>query len=120
MALRMVTFYGPQVAQANEEPPSESSLNLTLNPLQALYYYIFPNSCTLVILLQIDLASSDKPETICEGCYETEDISIFAWSSIPNVRHYRWLHDSICRLPPNSKANYLIRTIRHILYFLQL
>ncbi len=30
MALRMVTSYGPQVAQANEEPPSEPSLNLTL------------------------------------------------------------------------------------------
>jgi hypothetical protein len=30
MTLHMVTFYGPQVAQANEEPPSESSLDLTL------------------------------------------------------------------------------------------
>jgi hypothetical protein len=26
----IVTFYGPQAAQANEEPPSESSLDLTL------------------------------------------------------------------------------------------
>jgi hypothetical protein len=30
MVSRMVTFYGPQAAQANEEPPSKSSLNLTL------------------------------------------------------------------------------------------
>jgi hypothetical protein len=30
MALRTVTFYGPQAAQANEEPPSKSSLDLTL------------------------------------------------------------------------------------------
>ncbi len=30
MASRTVTSYGPQAAQANEEPPSESSLNLTL------------------------------------------------------------------------------------------
>jgi len=30
MALRMVTFYKPQVAQANEEPPPESSLDLAL------------------------------------------------------------------------------------------
>jgi hypothetical protein len=30
MASRMVTSYGPQVAQANEEPPLESSLGLTL------------------------------------------------------------------------------------------
>jgi hypothetical protein len=26
----MVTSYGPQAAQANEEPPSETSLDLTL------------------------------------------------------------------------------------------
>jgi hypothetical protein len=30
MASRMVSFYGPQAAQANEKPPSESSLDLTL------------------------------------------------------------------------------------------
>jgi len=30
MALCMVTFYGPQAAQANEEPPPESFLDLTL------------------------------------------------------------------------------------------
>jgi hypothetical protein len=70
MALRMVTSYGPQATQANEEPPPESSLNLTLTqhprdeepepremrarlevePPRAWYYRIFPNSCTLVIL----------------------------------------------------------------------
>ncbi len=71
MVSRMVTFYGPQAAQANEDPPLESSLNLILTqhprdeeleiqevcarlevePLQAWYYCISPNSCTLVILL---------------------------------------------------------------------
>jgi hypothetical protein len=30
MASRMVTSYGPQAAQANEEPPPKSSLDLTL------------------------------------------------------------------------------------------
>ncbi len=30
MALRMVTSDGPQAAQANEKPPPESSLDLTL------------------------------------------------------------------------------------------
>ena len=30
MASRTATSYGPQAAQANEEPPSESSLDLTL------------------------------------------------------------------------------------------
>ncbi len=73
-----------------------------------------------MILLQVDPASSDKPETVCEGCYETEDTSIFAWSSIPGVSHYRWLRGLIRRLPPNSKADYLVHTIPRILDFLQL
>jgi hypothetical protein len=30
MASRIVTSYGPQAAQANEEPPLKSSLDLTL------------------------------------------------------------------------------------------
>jgi hypothetical protein len=136
----MVTSYGSQAAQANEEPPSESSLDLTLTqhprdeepeprevrahlevePPRAWYYRIFPNSGTLVILLQVDPASGDKPETICEGCYDTEDISIFAWSSLPGIGHYRWLRGPIHRLPPNNKADYLVRTIRRILDFLHL
>jgi len=93
---------------------------LEVNPLRAWYYHISLNSCTLVILLQVDPASSDELETICEGCYEIEDTSIFAWSSIPSVGHYRWLRGSIRRLPPNTKVDYLVRTIRCILDFLQL
>jgi len=139
MALRTVTSYGPQTAQADAEPPSESSLDLTLTqrlrdeeteprevrarlevePPRAWYYRISPNSRTLVILLQVDLASGDEPETVCEG-YETEDTSIFAWSLVLGVGHYRWLRGPIRRLLPNSKADYLVRTIRRILYFLQL
>jgi hypothetical protein len=140
MALRTVTSYGPQATQADEEPPSESSLDLTLTqhprdeepeprevrarlkvePPRAWYYRVSPNSRTLVILLQVDPASGDEPEIVCESCYETEDISIFAWSSVPGVGHYHWLRGPIRRLPPNSKADYLVRTIRRILDFLQL
>jgi hypothetical protein len=63
-----------------------------VEPLQAWYYHIYPNSRTLVILLQIDPAFGDELETIYEGCYETEDTFIFTWSSIPDIEHYRWLH----------------------------
>jgi len=140
MASHTIASYRPQAAQANEEPPPESSLDLTLTqhpcdeepepcevrdrlevePPRAWYYRISPNSCTLVILLQVDPAFGDEPEIVCEGCYETEHTSIFAWSSVPGVGHYRWLHGPIRRLPPNSKADYLVRTIKHILDFLQL
>ncbi len=108
MASHMITFYGPQVAQMNEKPPLESSLTLTLiyhlrdedlepqkvrtrlkvEPLRTWYYHISSNSHTLVILLQVDPIFSDELETIYEGCYKTKDISIFAWSLIPNVGHY--------------------------------
>ncbi len=74
----------------------------------------------MAILLQVNPASGDELEIVCEGCYETEDTSIFAWSSVPNIGHYRWLRGSIRRLPPNNKADYLVRTIRRILDFLQL
>jgi hypothetical protein len=140
MASRMVISYGSQDAQANEEPPPESSLDLTLTqhlrdeepepwevrvrlevkPPRAWYYRISLNSRTLVILLQVDPAFGDEPETVYEGCYETEDTSIFAWSLVLGVGHYRWLCGPICRLPPNSKADYLVHTIQHILDFLQL
>jgi hypothetical protein len=71
MASRMVSFYGPQAAQTNEELPPESSLDLTLTqhprdeepelrevrarlevePPRTWYYRISLNSRTLVILL---------------------------------------------------------------------
>ncbi len=122
----------------NEELASESSLDLTLmqhfcdenlkprkvrahleiDPLRAWYYHIFLNSCTLVVLLQVDLASSDEPKIVCESCYETEDTSIFGWFLILDVTHYYWLHCKIHRLFLNSKENYLVHTIQRILDFL--
>jgi hypothetical protein len=140
MMLRMVTSYGPQVAQANEEPLLESSLDLTLTqhpcdedpeprevhahlvvePPRTWYYRISSNFCTLVILLQVNPTSGDELETICESCYKIEDNSIFAWFSISDIRHYRWLCGRIRQLPLHSKADYLVRTIRRILDFLQL
>jgi len=68
---------------------------LEVKPPRAWYCRISPNSLTLVILLQVDLVSSDEPETVCEGYYETEDTSIFAWSLVPGVGHYRWLRGPI-------------------------
>ncbi len=92
---------------------------LEVEPPRTWYYRISPNSRTLVILLQVDPASGDEPETVCEGCYETKNTSIFAWSSVPDVGHYRWLRGPIRRLLSNRKVNYLIRTIWRILDFLQ-
>jgi hypothetical protein len=95
------------------------ALVLKLNSFK-WYYRISPNSCILVILLQVDPTFGDELETVCESYYKTGDTSIFAWFSIPGIRHYRWLCSPIRQLPPNNKVDYLVRTIQHILDFLQL
>jgi hypothetical protein len=86
-------------------------VHLEVKPFRAWYYRISPNSHTLVILLQVDPASRDEPKTICEDCYETEDISILAWFLVLGIGHHRWLHGPICRLPLNSQVDYLVRAI---------
>jgi hypothetical protein len=60
-----------------------------INPPRVWYYRISPKTHTLVILLQVDPTSSDEPKIVYEGCYETKNTSIFAWSSIFDVGHYR-------------------------------
>ncbi len=99
----------------DEDPnPREVRARLEVNPPWVWYYRISLNSCTLVILLLVDPASNDELETIYEGCYEIEDTFIFTWFSIIGIGHCCWLRGPICRLPPNSKVDYLVCTIRHI------
>ncbi len=71
-----------------------------------------------MILLQVDFAFGDELEIIYESFYKIENTSIFAWFSILDIKHYYWLHNLIHQLPPNNKADYLVRTIRHIIDFL--
>jgi hypothetical protein len=73
-----------------------------------------------MILLQIDLTFGDEAKSVYEGCYETKDISISAGSSVSDIGHNYWLRGSIRQLLFNNKANYLVRSIRRILNFLQL
>ncbi len=61
--------------------------HLEVDPLQAWYYRVFPNSRTLVILLQVNPTYGNEPEIVCEGCYETEDTFIFTLSLIPDIGH---------------------------------
>jgi hypothetical protein len=42
-----------------------------------------------IIIFLRTLHLRDELETVCEGFYETEDTSIFTWSSILGVGHYR-------------------------------
>ncbi len=105
----------------DENPESQEVRTcLEVDPPRAWYNHISLNSRTLVILLQVNPTFGDEPETICEGCYKTDNISIFAWSSIPSIGHYCWLCGLIHQLPFNSEVDYLVYTIQHILIFLQL
>ncbi len=95
----------------DEDPESQEVRTcLEVDPSRAWYNHISLNSRTLVILLQVNPTFGDEPETVCEGCYKTEDTSIFAWFSILGIGHYHWLRGLIRRLSPNSKANYIVRT----------
>jgi len=91
---------------------------LEIEPPWAWYYCISPNSHTLMILLQVDHVSSDEPKSVCEGCYEIENTSIFAWFLVPGIGPYRWLHSPIHWLLPNNNADYLVHTIWRIIDFL--
>jgi hypothetical protein len=71
-----------------------------------------------MILLQVNPTFGDEFEIVYENYYETKYTSIFAWSLIPHIAHYHWLHNSICRLFLNNKVDYLVCTIRRILNFL--
>jgi hypothetical protein len=60
-----------------------------VEPPQTWYYHISLNSCTLMILLQVNPVFGDEFEIAFEGFYEIENISNFTWSSILGIAHYR-------------------------------
>ncbi len=95
-------------------------LHIEIESLELGIINFFSNFHTLVISLQVDLIFSNELEIVYKGFYKNEDTSIFAWSSIPSVVHYSWLHDLIHRQLLNNKADYLVHIMRHILDFLQL
>jgi hypothetical protein len=53
---------------------------LKVEPPQAWYYQISPNSRTLMIFLQVDFVSGDELEIFCKGFYETVFFGVsFFW-----------------------------------------
>jgi hypothetical protein len=57
--------------------PQKMHLCFEVEPFRAWYYQISPNSCTLVILLQVDPTFDNEPKIVCEGFYKTKNILIF-------------------------------------------
>ncbi len=79
-----------------------------------------PNPHALAIYLEFVPARGATPERFEECQCEDDDVRLHCRTWVPGDGHYRWLRGSINPLPLEHRAEYLARTIRRILDFLQL
>jgi hypothetical protein len=78
-----------------------------------------PNSHALAIYLEFVPARGATPEKLEECQCEDDDVRLHCRTWVPSDGHYRWLRGPINPFPMEHRAEYLARTIRHILKFLQ-
>ncbi len=79
-----------------------------------------PNPHALAIYLEFVLARGAAPERFEECQCEDDDVHFHCRTWVPGDGHYRWLRSPINPLSMEHRAEYLARTIRRILEFLQL
>jgi hypothetical protein len=79
-----------------------------------------PNPHALAIYLEYVPARGAAPERFEECQCEDDDVCLHCRRWVPGDGHYRWLRGLINPLPLEHRAEYLARTIRRILDFLQL
>jgi hypothetical protein len=79
-----------------------------------------PNPHALAIYLEFVPACGAAPERFKECQCEDDDVRLHCRTWVPSDGHYRWLRGPINPLPLEHRAEYLARTIRRILDFLQL
>ncbi len=79
-----------------------------------------PNAHALAIYLEFVPARGAAPERFEECQCEDDDVNLHCRTWVPGDGHYRWLRGPINPLPLEHRAEYLARTIRRILEFLQL
>jgi hypothetical protein len=79
-----------------------------------------PNPHALAIYLEFVLARGAAPKRFEECQCEDDDVRLHCRTWVPGDGHYRWLRGPINPLPVEHRAEYLARTIRRILEFLQL
>jgi len=78
------------------------------------------NPHALAIYLEFVLARGAAPERFDECQCEDDDVRLHCRTWILGDGHYRWLRGPINPLSMGHRAEYLARTIRRILDFLQL
>jgi len=79
-----------------------------------------PNPHALAIYLEFVLARGAGPERFEECQCEDDHVRFHCQTWVPGDGHYRWIRGPIIPLPMEHRAEYLARTIRCILEFLQL
>ncbi len=78
-----------------------------------------PNPHALTIYLEFIPARGAAPKRF-EECQCEDDVRLHCRTWVSGDGHYRWLRGPINPLPLEHRAEYLARTIRRILDFLQL
>jgi hypothetical protein len=79
-----------------------------------------PNPHALAIYLEFVPARGVAPERFEECQCEDDDVRLHCQTWVPGDGHYRWLRGPINPLPLEHRTEYLARTIRRILEFLEL
>jgi hypothetical protein len=82
--------------------------------------WLFPNPHALTIYLEFVHARGVALERFEECQCENDDVRLHCRTWVPGDGHYRWLRGPIKPLPMEHQTEYLARTIRRILEFLQL
>ncbi len=79
-----------------------------------------PNPHALTIYLEFVPACGVVPERFEECQCGDDNVRLHCRTWVPGDGPYRWLRGPINPLPMEHRVEYLVRTIRHILDFLQL
>jgi hypothetical protein len=105
--------------RSHEEKPSRRVVHTRI-VRSAWDRLLSPNPHALAIYLEFVLARRTTPERFEECQCENDDVRLHCRTWVPGDGHYRWLRGPINPLPMEHRIEYLARTIRCILEFLQL
>ncbi len=137
MADDVATPSNPLVAPVEQEELEEAPLDVIISqrsreeepPMQVVHTWVdrlawdhrlSPNPHALAIYLEFVLARGAAPKRFEECQCEDDDVRLHYRTWVPGDGHYRWLQGPINPLPMEHRIEYLARTIRGILDFLQL
>jgi len=105
--------------RSSEEEPSRRMVRTRVDR-SAWDHWLSPNPHALAIYLKFVPACGAVPERFEECQCEDEDVRLHCQTWVPSDGYYCWLRGPINPLPMEHRAEYLARTIRRILEFLQL